>query len=115
MRSKHTTDDIASPIHSMISKYGQPPLAGTSLGELSRLDATPDIVLAMTMDAMVKSRPISHNITRRTISKLIEEDYHNINTLANSAWDERTDVLREGGYNRYSEQCSTNLGGLETL
>lgn len=108
-------DDISSPIRSVIKDYGEPPLAGTGLGESSELKATPEVVLAMVMDAMVKSRPISHNLTWKTTNRLINEDYHNIDVLSNTTWEGRANVLREGGYSRYREQCSTNLGALADL
>jgi hypothetical protein len=66
----------------------------------------------MVMDAMVKSKPISHGLSQRTINHLIEAGYHDIDKLHSSTWEERTMVLREGGYNRYREQIATNLGSL---
>lgn len=108
-------DKIMPPIESVVADFGYSPLAGTPLGDQTHLEANPETVLAMAMDALIKSRPISHELSRKTINHLIEEGYHDINTLSNSTWDERTDVLREGGYNRYREQGATNLGGLGTL
>ncbi|KAJ5246347.1 hypothetical protein N7468_001330 [Penicillium chermesinum] len=107
--------DISSRIDSVVSNFGQLPLAGTPLGKTSELTASPEIILAMAMDAMVKSRPISHDLAQRTTNRLIEQGYHHIDVLSKSTWEERTDVLREGGYNRYREQCSTNLGSLADL
>jgi hypothetical protein len=66
----------------------------------------------MIMDAMVKSRPIQHDLPQKTMNRLIEVGYHDVNKLSDSTWEERTDVLREGGYNRYREQGATNLGAL---
>lgn len=66
----------------------------------------------MVTDALVKSRPIQHDLAQKTVNHLIEVGYHNVNKLADSTWQERTDVLREGGYNRYREQGATNLGAL---
>ncbi|KAJ5587225.1 uncharacterized protein N7459_002990 [Penicillium hispanicum] len=113
--SESDTDDITSPIQSVVAEFGHRPLAGTSLDDRMSLEATPETVLAMVMDAMVKSRPISHDLSQRTMSRLIEEGYHEIDTLSRSTWEERTAVLREGGYNRYREQCATNLGDLGEL
>lgn len=107
--------DISSPIHSVIKDFGEPPLAGTTLGDSSQLKATPEVVLAMVIDALVKSRPISHNLTWKTTNQLINQDYHSIDVLSHTTWEERTDVLREGGYSRYREQCSTNLGALADI
>ncbi|KAJ5746185.1 hypothetical protein N7520_011367 [Penicillium odoratum] len=108
-------DGISSAIHSVISKFGQPPLAGTTIGNQSRLDASPDTVLAMVLDSMVKARPISHSLTQKTVKHLLDEGYHHIDILATTTWEERTNTLREGGYNRYREQCATYMGGLSDI
>ena len=113
--SESYTKEILTPIQSVLQDFGHPPLAGTLVGESMPLEATPDTVLAMVIDAMVKSRPISHNLSQKTINRLIEAGYHDIDTLSNSTWEERTDVLRQGGYSRYREQCATNLGELGSL
>lgn len=105
-------DEISSPIQSVITEFGQPPLAGTSIANQDHLDAAPDTVLAMVLDTIVKSRPISHDLTRKTLAHLIDEGYHHIDILRTTTWEERTKVLREGGYNRYREQCASNLGTL---
>ncbi|KAJ5636293.1 uncharacterized protein N7484_009606 [Penicillium longicatenatum] len=108
-------DEITSPIQSVISEFGQPPLAGTIITNQAHLDASPDTVLAMVLDVIVKSRPISHNLAEKTINHLLEEGYHHIDILATTTWEERTKVLREGGYNRYREQCATYLGSLSDI
>ncbi|KAJ5782849.1 FAD dependent oxidoreductase [Penicillium paradoxum] len=83
--------------------------------EPPELNASPEIVLAMLIDALIKARPISHELTQKTMKTLIEAGYHDINVLSNSSWEDRTMVLSEGGYNRYREQCATNLGELGKL
>lgn len=108
-------NELSSRIQSVISEFGQPPLAGTTLANQSNLDASPDTVLAMVLDVIVKSRPVSHNLTHKTISHLLDEGYHHIDILATTTWEERTNVLREGGYNRYREQCATYLGSLSDV
>ncbi|KAJ5713439.1 uncharacterized protein N7483_010620 [Penicillium malachiteum] len=109
-------DDISSSsIHSVTTEYGQRPLTGTLFDKQDHLDAAPDTVLAMVLDVMVKSRPISHDLSRRALAHLIEEGYHHIDILSSTTWEERTNVLREGGYNRYREQCATNLGTLANM
>jgi hypothetical protein len=108
-------DGISSRIQSVISEFGQPPLAGTIITNQAHLDASPDTVLAMVLDVIVKSRPISHNLAEKTINHLLEEGYHHIDVLATTTWEERTKVLREGGYNRYREQCATYLGSLSDI
>ncbi|KAJ6005767.1 TruB pseudouridylate synthase (N terminal domain) family protein [Penicillium sp. IBT 35674x] len=108
-------DEISSPIQSVISEFGQLPLAGTTIANQSHLDASPDTLLAMVLDVIVKSRPISHNLTQKTINHLLDEGYHHIDVLATTTWEERTKVLEEGGYNRYREQCATYLGSLSDI
>ncbi|PLB42141.1 uncharacterized protein BDW47DRAFT_97937 [Aspergillus candidus] len=92
-----------------VEQFGRTPLHGTSLAE-KPLTATPDTLLAMLLDAMLKSRPISHDLSQRAVKKVLDEGYHDIQTLGDSSWEDRTGVLRDGGYNRYREQGATNLG-----
>ncbi|KAJ5740185.1 hypothetical protein N7493_000057 [Penicillium malachiteum] len=109
----YNEDDISSSsIHSVTTEFGQRPLTGTLFDKQDYLDAAPDTVLAMVLDVMVKSRPISHDLSRRALAHMIEEGYHHIDILSSTTWEERTKVLSEGGYNRYREQCATNLGTL---
>lgn len=111
-KADYDEDDIAPPIQSVISKCGQPPLAGTSLANQPSSNADPDTILAMVLDVMIKSRPISHDLAQKTLTHLVDAGYHHIDILSSTTWEERTKVLSEGGYNRYREQCATNLGGL---
>ncbi|KAJ5939272.1 hypothetical protein N7466_002406 [Penicillium verhagenii] len=108
-------DEISAPLQSLISEYGHLPLAGTTVTKNSTLDATPDTVLAMVLDAIVKARPISHTLTQRTSSHLLDEGYHHIDILATTTWEERAKTLEAGGYNRYREQCASYLGSLSDL
>ncbi|GCB26885.1 hypothetical protein AAWM_09770 [Aspergillus awamori] len=98
-------------LQKVVKEFGRPPLYGTEIAE-GRLESSPDTLLAMVMDAMLKSRPISHDLTQRAVNKLIEVGYHDIRKLGESSWEERTMVLKDGGYNRYREQGATNLGDL---
>lgn len=97
--------------HKVIQEFGRIPLDRTPLSE-KPLKPTPETILAMAMDTLVKSRPISHELTQKTVAKLIEVGYHDIRKLRKSSWEERTMVLKDGGYNRYREQGATNLGDL---
>ncbi|PYH91760.1 hypothetical protein BO71DRAFT_421302 [Aspergillus ellipticus CBS 707.79] len=69
----------------------------------------------MAIDALLKSRPISHDLSERAVNKVIQVGYHDIQKLGGSSWEERTAVLRDGGYNRYREQGATSLGDLADL
>ncbi|KAL4979560.1 COPI associated protein-domain-containing protein [Aspergillus desertorum] len=100
---------ISEKLQKTIEKYGRGPLEGTAI-EDKALTGSPDTILAMLMDAMLKSKPMSHELTDRTLKKLIEFGYHDIQKLGEASWEEKAMVLKEGGYNRYREQGSTNLG-----
>lgn len=108
---KGQTDKTTSGVQKILNEFGRPPLAGTPLAK-EQLSASPEIILAMVMDAMIKAHPISHDLSQKAIKHLIEVGYHDIEKLSNSTWDERAMVLKEGGYNRYREQGATNLGAL---
>lgn len=103
--------DMSSRIQQVINEFGDSPLGRTPLAK-QPLTAAPDTILAMAMDAMVKSRPISHDFSQKTINHLIESGYHHLDKLCNSTWAERTAVLQDGGYSRYREQAAIYLGNL---
>lgn len=109
--SQQDTQDMSFRVQRVIDEFGNAPLGKSPLAN-EYLTNTPEIVLAMVMDAMVKSKPISHGLSEKTINHLLETGYHDINKLHKSTWEERTMVLQEGGYNRYREQTATNLGNL---
>lgn len=100
--------------HKVIEEFGRAPLDRTTLADKT-LTAAPEILLAMAIDAMLKSRPISHDLSQRAVSHIIEVGYHDIQNLGKSSWEERAMVLKDGGYNRYREQGATNLGDLVDL
>ncbi|KAF7596348.1 hypothetical protein BBP40_002092 [Aspergillus hancockii] len=103
-----------SKVKRAIDQLGRAPLDGTKIAK-EPLTASADTLLAMVIDAMLKSRPISHDLTERTINKVIDAGYHDVHKLEGSSWEERTMVLKDGGYNRYREQGATNLGELAEL
>lgn len=109
---EYRQQDFDDEIEMVTNAYGSLPLSHTSMDETLRTKPTPDTVLAMVIDALVKSRPISHQLAQSTVAGLIEDDYHNIDKLSGTSWEERTNLLRQVGYNRYREQCATNLGNL---
>ncbi|OOQ83211.1 hypothetical protein PEBR_36336 [Penicillium brasilianum] len=112
---EYRQQDFDDEVEMVTHAYGSLPLSHTPIDEALRTKPTPDTVLAMVIDALVKSRPISHALAQSTVARLVEEDYHNIDKLSATSWDERTDLLRQAGYNRYREQCATNLGNLSHL
>lgn len=113
-RGKMSQNILASRVHRVINEFGTSPLAGTPVEDNNRgtLEATPSTVLAMLIDAMLKSHPISHNLSQKAVKTVLGAGYHDIERLRESSWEERTMVLKDGGYNRYREQGATNLADL---
>lgn len=97
-----------SKIQQVLDEFGELPLEGTQLGA-KPLRAAPETILAMTIDAMIKSRPISHELSQKTVETLIGAGLHDVRKLAGTSWDDETMILKDGGYNRYREQGATNL------
>ena len=100
-------------IKSLIEKYGSIPLSDTELED--PMSPKPETILALLLNAMFSSARISHELAAKTIATAIKADYHKIDTLRKSSWDERTQVLTEGGYTRYREKTATALGELVEL
>ncbi|KAI9656722.1 MAG: hypothetical protein M1821_003361 [Bathelium mastoideum] len=73
---------------------------------------TPETVLAHLLNALISSARISHTIAAGTLEKVLSAGYHNIGTLAKSSWEERTEVLTEGGYAHYREKTATAMGDM---
>ncbi|GMG25127.1 unnamed protein product [Aspergillus oryzae var. brunneus] len=113
-KEKEDTGKHEPKVQKAVDKLGRSPLDGTKIAQ-KPLTASPETLLAMVIDAMLKSRPISHDLTQRAITKVIEAGYHDIRKLGDSSWEERTMILKDGGYNRYREQGATNLGELAEL
>jgi len=104
---------VAYKIRKTIDKYGTLPLEG--LGVNKPLEPSPEILLAMVIDSMLKSTRISHNLAQQASVKVFEASYYDIKVLSNTSWDDRVKVLSEGGYNRYREAAANKLGDLATL
>lgn len=104
---------IAHKIHKTIDEYGSQPLEG--LGVDKPLEPTPEVLLALVIDSMLKSTRISHLLAQKTSIAVFKAGYHDINVLSNTTWEERVQVLSDGGYNRYRETTATKLGDLAQL
>lgn len=111
--AEKVTSTIAHKIHKVIEEYGNQPLEG--LGVDKPLEPTPEILLAIIIDSMLKSTRISHLLAQKAAIRVFRAGYHDINVLSNTTWDERVQVLSEGGYNRYRETTATKLGDLAQL
>ena len=94
----------------LLSRYSVHPLQDTSVPKQS--ETLPETVLALLYLAMLSSARISHQLAYKSLQCLIEAGYHDIETLKQSTWQERTEVLTKGGYTRYREKTATALGEL---
>ncbi|MCJ1375920.1 hypothetical protein MMC20_007158 [Loxospora ochrophaea] len=110
-----TTDQpTANPtIQKLLSAHGSFPLQDIGLPEPN--SATPETVLAHVFHALLTSARISHQLAYKSVKCLIGAGYHDVNVLKKSSWEERTQVLTEGGYTRYREKTATALGELADL
>lgn len=103
-------ESIVSRIHKIIDEFGRLPLE--DIGVSDPLQACPETILAMVIDAMLKSTRISHILAQKAVKNLIDAGYNDIKKLSESTWDDRVELLAEAGYNRYREHAANNLGAL---
>lgn len=97
----------------LLKVHGKIPLSDSGLSEPQK--STAATVLAHILNAMLTSARISHVLAAKSVRRLIEANYHDLETLAKNTWEERTQVLTEGGYTRYREKTATALGELAEL
>ncbi|KAI1417251.1 hypothetical protein F5Y13DRAFT_185322 [Hypoxylon sp. FL1857] len=100
-------------IQQVISQYGELPLSQTDLSDPDK--PTPDTILALVLNAILSSTRISHAIAAKTVALVIKAGYHKLDVLKKSTWEERTEVLTEGGYTHYREKTATMMGDLAQL
>lgn len=91
----------------LLTTYGSFPLEASALPEPK--SPTPPTLLAHLLNALLSSARISHAIASKTTGLVIEVGYANLETLEKSTWEERTQVLTEGGYTHYREKTATEL------
>lgn len=100
-------------IQKLLSTYGTLPLQNTALSDPA--SPTPETILAHLLNATLSSTRISHELAAKTVRTVIEAGYADLDTLEKSSWQERTEVLTEGGYTHYREKTATQLGELAEL
>lgn len=105
--------DNKSKLDKLIDQYGHIPLADLGLKDPEK--ATSETVFAHIFNALLSSGRIGHDIAHKTLQCLINAQYHNLETLKKSTWEERTEILTEGGYTHYREKTATYLGELAEL
>ncbi|GAB7340245.1 hypothetical protein MBLNU457_6709t1 [Dothideomycetes sp. NU457] len=106
-------DQSDSKIDKLVKTYGAIPLSDTSL-EIPELPNAKTL-LALLFNAMLTSTRISHQLAYRSVNRLIDEGWADVNKLKESTWERRTEVLTEGGYTHYREKTATMLGELADL
>ncbi|KAL8732234.1 MAG: hypothetical protein Q9181_004035 [Wetmoreana brouardii] len=106
-------DSVKPKADAFISKYGILTLSELSLSDPSA--SNPENVLALVYNAMLTSARISHELAYKSVKCLVEAGYQDIAKLDKSTWEERTEILTEGGYTRYREKTATALGELAEL
>lgn len=110
---KSSTSTSNAKLKKLIEAHGQLPLEMYGLPD--PLVPTPRNMLANLFHAMLTSARISHGIAAKSVKTLLDNNYHELHTLKQSSWEERCDVLTEGGYAHYRERTSTQLGDLARL
>ena len=108
--SKKASGLDKSKLDAILSAHGVLPLQDLGLDKPN--EATPETILALVLHAMLTSARISHQLAYKSVKAVIDAGYHNLETLKKSTWEERTEVLTEGGYTRYREKTATALGEL---
>ncbi|KAK3709517.1 hypothetical protein LTR37_010890 [Vermiconidia calcicola] len=106
-----TTKD--EKINKLLSDHGAFPLQDCGLADPHSRSAS--TILAHVFHALLTSTRISHQLANKTLVKVVEAGYADLEKLEKSSWEERTQVLTEGGYTHYREKTATELGELAQL
>ncbi|KAF9637468.1 hypothetical protein BFW01_g8364 [Lasiodiplodia theobromae] len=110
------TSSLSEKVNNLIDTYGADPLPLHEPGLLpAPTEPSSATVLAHLFNALLSSSRISHDIAARSARLLVQAGYHDLPTLQASTWQQRADVLTEGGYAHYREKTATELGELAAL
>ncbi|KAK3716135.1 hypothetical protein LTR37_006580 [Vermiconidia calcicola] len=109
---KHITNKNEK-INILLSDHGAFPLQDCGLANPH--SPSPSTILAHVFHALLTSTRISHQLANKTLVKVVEAGYADLEKLEQSSWEERTQVLTEGGYTHYREKTATELGELAQL
>lgn len=114
-KEAHPPTSLSEKVNKLIDTYG----ASLPLHDAGLLPAPTEpssaTVLAHLFNALLSSSRISHDIAARSVRLLVQAGYHDLATLKASTWQQRTEVLTEGGYAHYREKTATELGELAAL
>jgi hypothetical protein len=106
---------LKTKLDALISKYGTTPLSDLEDSDETASGVSSKAVMAHILNAMLSSGRISHEIAHKTLNRVLTAGYHDLAVLHKSSWEERTEVLTEGGYTRYREKTATAFGDLAAL
>lgn len=90
-------------IHKVLIDLGHLPIEATPLPAPHH--ATPETVLAIAIDAILKARPIAHDLSQRAATTLIRAGYHDIRTLAASSAEGDLARVVEGDYGQGADEA----------
>ncbi|EFY84960.1 hypothetical protein MAC_08992 [Metarhizium acridum CQMa 102] len=102
---------LQQQLHRILNKHKETPLQQL----VDEKWPASKIVMVHILNALLSSTRISHHIALATLRCLVDEDYHDLKTLHESSWQERTEILTNGGYTHYRERTATYLGDLADL
>lgn len=113
-KEAHPPTTISEKVNKLIDTYGASlPLHDAGLP--APTEPSSATVLAHVFNALLSSTRISHDIAARAVRLLVQAGYHELPALKASTWQQRTEVLTEGGYAHYREKTATELGELAAL
>jgi hypothetical protein len=107
--------DVPTKVNPKTSMLLSSPYAVLPLSDVGLTDPespTAETMLAHLYNAILSSTRISHRIAHKTLKFLVEEEYHNLRTLNESTWQQRTETLTRGGYTHYREKTASFMGEL---
>lgn len=104
-------DSLKTRLDSIMAKYGDVPLKDFGDKKWSASET----VMAHILNGLLSSTRISHSIATRTPECLLNDNYHDLEGLQRTSWQQRTEVLTTGGYTHYREKTATHLGDLADL
>jgi hypothetical protein len=108
---KAANNGLRIRVRQVLDTYGHVPLAEL----IGKQWPSSWVVMVHILNALLSSTRISHEIAMRTLTRLVEANYQDLEVLQQTSWEQRTAVLTKGGYVRYREKTATYLGELVEL
>jgi hypothetical protein len=101
------TTDSAAILERLLNRHGR--TYADELG-IDRRRAGPDELFQLLVGALLMSARIGADIAVAAASELYERGYRDARSMREASWQDRVDALGAGGYRRYDERTSTQLG-----